>query len=369
MAVDETLLVVNAGSSSVRLSLYREGPEGAPEPVAGVRHEGTEADPAWVRDLLAEAMPRMVAHRVVHGGALRTPRLINPEVRTELDRVTALAPLHNPAALRWVDACQELFGPDLPQLAVFDTAFFADLPPHAAVYGLPTDFAERHGVRRYGFHGIAHEALWRAWCRRRPELPRGGRIITLQLGAGCSATATDRGRAVETSMGFTPAEGLLMATRSGDIDPGLLVHLLRSGVGLDALEDLMLRKGGLRGLSGRSSDMRTLLSLDDEASRLAIRVYVHRIRKYVGAYAAVLGGLDGIVFGGGVGEHAPLVRAQALQGLEAFGIVLDPDANEAACGTAARISSPTSRVEIRVQPVDEARVIAEAALQALRSLD
>lgn len=170
-------------------------------------------------------------------------------------------------------------------------------------------------------------------------------------------------------MGFTPAEGLLMATRSGDIDPGLLVHLLRSGVGLDALEDLMLRKGGLRGLSGRSSDMRTLLSLDDEASRLAIRVYVHRIRKYVGAYAAVLGGLDGIVFGGGVGEHAPLVRAQALQGLEAFGIVLDPDANEAACGTAARISSPTSRVEIRVQPVDEARVIAEAALQALRSLD
>jgi acetate kinase len=208
--------------------------------------------------------------------------------------------------------------------------------------------------------------MWRAWCRARPELPGGGRIVTLQLGAGCSATAIDEGRAVDTSMGFTPGEGLLMATRSGDIDPGLLIHLLREGIGIDALERLLMREGGLAGVSGLSGDMRVLLASDEPAARLAIDMYCLRARKYVGAYIAALGGVDGIVFGGGVGEHLPEVRARILQGLDAFGATLDAAANAAAVGSAARISTADSRIEVRVQPVDEAQVIAELAVSALR---
>lgn len=360
------LLIVNAGSSSVRLGVYRVVEGGAAvECVRSVRHEGSTADPRHLRDVLDGASPGIVGHRVVHGGTLRRPSLIDDDVHAELRRASALAPLHNPAALAWIDACETAFGAAIPQLAVFDTAFFAELPMHAALYGLPRALSEQRGLRRYGFHGIAHEAMWRAWCAARPELPQGGRIITLQLGAGCSATAIERGRAVDTSMGFTPGEGLLMATRSGDIDPGLLIHLLRDGIGVDELERLLMREGGLTGLSGLSGDMRVLLASDDPAAELAVTAYCHRVRKYIGAYIATLGGVDGIVFGGGVGEHVPAVRALVLKGLEAFGVAPDPEANDAAIGKAARISADESRIEVRVQPVDEAEVIAEAALRIL----
>jgi acetate kinase len=364
------LLIINAGSSSVRLGVYRAKENGAAVAcVRSVRHEGVAADPHYLRDILGGENPSMVAHRVVHGGTLRRPSLIDDAVGAELQRASALAPLHNPLALAWIEACKMVFGATIPQLAVFDTSFFAELPPHVALYGLPRAFSEEHGVRRYGFHGIAHEAMWRAWCALRPDLPQGGRIITLQLGAGCSATAIEQGRPVETSMGFTPGEGLLMATRSGDIDPGLLIHLLRAGVDVDELEHMLMRDGGLKGLSsGLSSDMRVLLASDESAAELAISAYCHRARKYIGAYIATLGGVDGILFGGGVGEHLPAIRANIVQGLEAFGVLMDPDANAAAVGEAAKISAGESRIELRVQPVDEAGVMAETALRVLRKL-
>lgn len=362
------LLIVNAGSSSVRIGLYRiAAGKQAVECVASVRHEGVGADSALLRDILGDSAPRAIAHRVVHGGTLRRPSLIDPQVRAELERAATLAPLHNPAALAWIDACTASFGDAIPQFAMFDTAFFADLPAPAANYGLPRAFAQERGLRRYGFHGIAHEAMWRAWCLARPDLPGGGRIVTLQLGAGCSATAIDEGRAIDTSMGFTPGEGLLMATRSGDIDPGLLIHLLRGGIGVDELEHLLMRESGLAGVSGLSGDMRVLLASDDPAAQLAIDMYCLRARKYVGAYIAALGGVDGIVFGGGVGEHLSAVRARILQGLDAFGATVDAAANAAAIGQAARISAPDSRIDVRVQPVDEAQVIAELAVSALRA--
>lgn len=362
------LLIVNAGSSSVRLGVYRIGTgEQAVECVASVRHEGHGADPALLHDILGGSAPHAIAHRVVHGGTLRRPSRIDAEVRAELERASVLAPLHNPAALAWIDVCAAAYGDAIPQFAMFDTAFFADLPAPAASYGLPRAFAQERGLRRYGFHGIAHEAMWRAWCLARPDLPGGGRIVTLQLGAGCSATAIDEGRAIDTSMGFTPGEGLLMATRSGDIDPGLIIHLLRDGIDIDTLEDLLMREGGLAGVSGQSGDMRVLLASDAPAAQLAIDMYCLRARKYVGAYIAALGGIDGIVFGGGVGEHLPTVRADILRGLDAFGAKIDAAANAAAVGSAARISAPDSRIDVRVQPVDEARVIAELAVSALRA--
>lgn len=359
-----TFLTVNAGSSSVRLAVFACTAQG-PELVADVRHEGNEAGPEPVHELIARAPGpiRFVAHRVVHGGTIRRPRVIDGAVRSELERLAPLAPLHNPPALRWIDACQALFGARIPQIAVFDTAFFADLPARAATYGLPRDLSRQYGLRRYGFHGIAHEAMWRAWCDRRPELADGGRIITLQLGAGCSVTAIERGRPVDTSMGLTPLEGLLMATRSGDVDPGLLIHLQRhAGLDAGAVERILAEEGGLLGISGRSGDLRELLASGDADARLAVEVFCYRARKYVGAYLAALGGADGIVFGGGVGEHQPPVREWILGGLEGLGIVLDRDRNAAATGEAATISAADSAVEVRVQPVDEAGVMARDAL-------
>lgn len=364
------LLIVNAGSSSVRLGVYRVGRhDGAAECVRSVRHEGAVADPRYLREVLGgDIVPCLVAHRIVHGGALRHPALLDDQVYTELQRASALAPLHNPLALSWIDVCRTSFGGAVPQLAVLDTSFFAEMPPHVALYGLPRAFSQEHGLRRYGFHGIAHEAMWRAWCMLRPDLPQGGRIITLQLGAGCSATAIEQGRPVETSMGFTPGEGLLMATRSGDIDPGLLVHLLRTGTNVDELERMLMHDGGLKGLSGLSGDMRVLLASGDPAAKLAIDAFCHRARKYIGAYIATLGGVDGILFGGGVGEHLPVIRAKVLKGLEAFGVLVDSAANMASVGEATRISARESKVEVRVQPVDEAAVMAETALRVLQEL-
>jgi len=358
-----SLLVVNAGSSSLRLALYRCTAQGLRR-LRDLRLEAPDPAPAPVRECLAGQPPVVrVAHRIVHGGTLTRPRLIDPAVLAEVERVAPLAPLHNPAALAWFRVCRDLLGPSVPHVAVFDTAFFADLPERAATYGLPRALARAHGLRRQGFHGIAHEAMWRAWRDRRPDLPQGGRLITLQLGAGCSVTATSAGRAVDTSMGFTPLEGLVMATRCGDIDPGLLLHLQRDAViDTEALERLLGREGGLAGISGVSGDLRVLLGSEDPAARLAVEVFCYRARKYVGAYMAALGGVDGIVFGGGAGEHLPPIRAGILGGLEGLGIGLDAARNDAAIGHAAGISTEASPVEVRVEPVDEAAVIAGAAM-------
>ncbi|HKQ30680.1 MAG TPA: acetate/propionate family kinase [Burkholderiales bacterium] len=357
-----TLLTVNAGSSSLRLTAFsRDG-----QMVATRHHAGTEAPPAALEEFLStpgiDAIEG-VAHRIVHGGErLVQPCLIDVDIEAEIARLAPLAPLHNPAALKWIRLCRALLGAAVPQVAVFDTAFYAQLPEVARRYALPKALVQRHGLRRVGFHGLAHEAMWRRWRALRPDIADGGRVISIQLGAGCSVTAIDRGRAVDTSMGFTPLEGLVMATRCGDVDPGLLAFLQRAeGLTSEQLERLLNDQSGLLGLSGESADMKRLLASSQPDARLAIDVYCYRVRKYIGAYWAVLGDVEAILFGGGVGEQAPIVRRQILAGLESLGIVLDVAANEAARGTEARISHADSRVAVWVTTVDEAGVLARMA--------
>lgn len=361
------VLTVNAGSSSLRLVLFRHGSSGV-ERLCSVHREGAEADPrAALREVQAGASGAigLVAHRVVHGGGRGGASIIDDAVEREIAAAAELAPLHNPPALRCLRAIRAALAPGTPHVAVFDTAFFHDLDAVAARYPLPPQPGSRHELRRYGFHGSAHRAMWRAWRDLNPELTNGGRIITLQLGAGCSAAAIREGRAIDTSMGFTPLEGLMMATRSGDIDPGLLIYLQRAqGLSADALEVLLTRNSGLAGVSGLGGDMRSLLASADPRAGLAIDMFCYRARKYVGAYLAALGGADAILFGGGIGEHSPEVRRRILHGLEALGVRTDMTRNTAAIGATARISTDDSPVAVQVVVVDEARELAESALEA-----
>jgi acetate kinase len=280
-----------------------------------------------------------------------------------------LAPLHLPIALDWVTLCRTTFGPDVPQIGVFDTAFFATLPAVAQWYAIPLDIQKSHGARRFGFHGLAHESMLRRIQQLRPDVDRGGRLISIQLGAGCSIAAIDRGVPQDTSMGFSPLEGLVMATRSGDIDAGLLTFLQRTaGFTPGSLERLLNTQSGLLGLSGLSGDMRALLKSRSQEADFAIELYCYRIRKYIGAYMAVLGGIDTIVFGGGVGEHSPEVRERILAGMEWCGVALDHDRNYAARGTDetdARITGSRGHVDVWVVAVDEGALLAREAMLVL----
>jgi acetate kinase len=221
-------------------------------------------------------------------------------------------------------------------------------------------------LRRFGFHGLAHQAMWRAWRESQPERARGGRLISLQLGSGCSAAAIASGSPLDTSMGFSPLEGLVMATRAGDLDPGLLLHLQQvAGVGLAELAELLSQRAGLCGLAGHGGDLRAIFADGGEAARLAVDVYCHRARKYVGAYLALLGGVDAVVFGGGVGEHQPEIRARILAGMAWAGIEIDDAANQKVIGASGKISR--GEVDVAVVAVDEAAVILEQALRAWSS--
>ena len=361
-----TLLTVNSGSTSVKLALYEMSAAGVPTRAAAEQHSGPTLDPQGVlRALMAKlaSAPQAVAHRIVHGGTqFSQPTRIDARVLAAIEQLSPLAPLHNPPALRWVSAARELWGAETPQVAVFDTAYFARLPRVAAEYALAPRFGVERGVRRYGFHGLAHESMWRSWCERYPELPRGGRLITLQLGGGCSITAIHRGRPLDTSMGFSPLEGLVMATRSGDVDPAVIPYLEHE-LGLSGAQvvDLLNHEAGLAGLSGTDANPSVLLADRAPRAQFAVELYCYRIRKYIGAYLAVLEGCDGIVFGGGVGEHAPGVRARALAGLGWAGVALDPALNDAARGQEARISPAGAAVSVHVIAPDEDSILARAA--------
>jgi len=362
--VAPVILAVNAGSSSLRLTAFVHAPDGL-RSLAAQHVDGNGRAEKLLREFLYRhriTRVHAVAHRVVHGGdALVAPCVIDDRVEAEIERVAPLAPLHNPPALAGIRACRALFGADVPQVAVFDTGFYAHMPEVARTYALP----RRLGLRRYGFHGIAHQAMWRRWRARRPEIANGGRVISLQLGAGCSITAVADGMPRDTSMGFTPLEGLVMATRAVDVDPGALLYLLRDGgMTAGALDALLNEEAGLRGLAG-DSDMRALLAATEPEARLAVELYCYRARKYLGAYLAVLGGADAILFGGGVGEHAAPVRAQILTGLEWVGVRLDATANAAADTGERRISAADSRVEAWIVPVDEEAILAQEAEQVL----
>jgi acetate kinase len=353
-------LTVNAGSSSIRIDLRdaesMRSLAAFHAAVSAVEHAAT------LRSFLgrdARTTPSLVAHRIVHGGPRWThPVEIDHDVERGLEGLVPWAPLHLPAALAWLRGAREVL-PGAPQVAVFDTGFFADLPAVASTYAIPRALAARLAIRRYGFHGIAHAAMWRRWSEWHGGA---GRIITLQLGAGCSAAAIADGRPVDTSMGFSPAEGLVMATRPGDLDPGLLVYLQREErLDSDATDRMLNEACGLLGLSGTTADMRELCASSDAAAALAVDVFTYRVRKYLGAYLAVLGGLDGIIFGGGIGEHSPRIRAACLAGLAGLGIELEPPANEAALEGDARISASGARVAVHTVAVDEAGELARAA--------
>ncbi len=366
------VLTVNTGSTSVKLAAYRADPgsgEAGPPPrrVAAQHLTGAALDPlATLREFLRQldAPPAAVAHRVVHGGTRFTaPTLLDDAAREAIAALSELAPLHNPVALRWIDAAREACGAGVAHVATFDTAFFAALPRVATEYALPPELGIELGIRRYGFHGLAHEAMWRRWCQLQPTLPGGGRLITLQLGGGCSMAALDQGRPRDTSMGFSPLEGLVMATRSGDVDAAIVPYLEhRLGVSGEQVVELLNERAGLAGVAGSPADPQKLLDEGAERGRLALELYCYRARKYLGSYLAVLGGCDGVAFGGGVGEHVPEVRARILAGLEWAGIELAPAANQTARGSESRISAARSRVSVWVVPVDEELLMVRAAL-------
>ena len=367
------IVTVNSGSTSIKLAAFEldraTGPRTDLPALAAVHHAGTHLEPqAELSAFLAQlpAAPVAVAHRVVHGGQRFTHAVrIDAGVRRGIGKLSALAPLHNPLALRWIDAASALCGAGVTQVAVFDTAFFAHLPRVAAEYALPPALGWDVGVRRYGFHGLAHEAMWRRWCQLHSALERGGRLITLQLGGGCSIAALEQGAPRDTSMGFSPLEGLVMATRCGDIDAAVVPYLaLRLGTDAAHLIESFNREAGLLGIGGHASPS-DLLAAGDERAEQALDLYCYRIRKYIGAYLAVLGGCDGIVFGGGVGEHVPEVRRRVLAGLDWAGIALDTVTNAAAVGREGRISAVNSAIAVWTLCVAEEPLLAFAAVAAL----
>ena len=313
-----------------------------------------------------------VGHRVVHGGeSFRNHARIDGGVIREIENCMDLAPLHNPANLSGIRAARALLGEGVPMVAVFDTAFHSTMPEASYLYALPYQLYRRHRIRRYGFHGTSH-----AWLAQRyAELAGRPRdavdLITLHLGNGCSACAIRQGRSVATSMGFTPLEGLVMGTRCGDVDPSLVEHIaLKEGMSLREMDSLLNKQSGLFGVSGLTSDMRELLDEErehgDRRATLAIDLFVRRVKHYVGAYLAELGGAEAIVFSGGIGENSPEVRRRICDGLGWLGIDLDPAKNAAAApGTEGEVGMAGARVRLAVIPTDEERMIARETVAVL----
>jgi len=390
------VLVLNCGSTSVKFRLL-DTDATAGQPLAGGRVErvGGEATavfeaprgPAarW-RDSVdhAAAVERVVdwltgpagappidavGHRVVHGGDRFTaPVLVDGAVVAAVEALETLAPLHNRPSLAGMRAARRALGPDVPMVAAFDTAFHAALPDAAARYAIPDDLARRHGVRRYGFHGLAYRSVLGGYARAVGVEPAVVRLVALHLGGGCSAAAIAGGRSVDTSMGFTPLEGLVMTTRSGDLDPALVDYLAeREGVPAARVVGWLNERSGLLGLSGTSGDVRDLLAAQagDPRARLALDVFVHRARKYVGAYLAVLGGADAVVFSGGIGERSAEIRARICAGWEWCGLALDPQRNAVSVDGPVRVSRDAARLAAWVVPADEESVVARDTVACL----
>ncbi|MGJ5753283.1 acetate kinase [Streptomyces puniciscabiei] len=315
------------------------------------------------RDGLGLDSPELAAigHRVVHGGMFFTePTVIDDAVLTEIERLIPVAPLHNPANLTGIRTAQAL-RPDLPQVAVFDTAFHTTMPEPAARYAIDPKIADRHRIRRYGFHGTSHAYVSRETARLLGRDPSEVNVIVLHLGNGASASAVEKGRCVDTSMGLTPLEGLVMGTRSGDVDPAVIFHLARVGdMSMDEIDTLLNKRSGLFGLCG-DNDMREIrrrIDEGDEEAALAFDIYIHRLKKYIGAYYAVLGKVDAVAFTAGVGENAAPVREAAIVGLESLGLAVDPELNAVRADGARLISPKDARVAVAVVPTDEELEIA-----------
>lgn len=399
--VKRAILAVNSGSSSLKISLFQMNGENGPlERVLDASVEEIYTSPrvclngvlqslascgisnistafSCLHQLLQEqpqgqeVFNRLAAvgHRVVHGGEYNCSQIITEGVLKEVDSLADLAPLHNPACLQGIYAARQAFGSHLRQVAVFDTAFHQTMPPCAATYGIPCDLAHKHRIKKYGFHGIAHAYLWDLYQKSQRQACR-HKIITLHLGSGCSMAAIEGGVSVDTTMGFTPLEGLLMATRCGDLDPAVVEFLcIRENKSVGEIVRLLNFESGLLGLSGGvSKEMRILLSQAENSSevRLAIEVFKYRIQKYIGAFQNILKGADALVFSGGIGENSWILRQQIADELKWQGIYLDPAANCQATklkpGDLQMISAAHSSLKVYAAGCDENHYIAEQAL-------
>ena len=354
--MSSALLTLNAGSSNLKYGLYRRG-----EKILGGRIDNDDAPTpelmlAKVEAVLGGRSLAAAGHRIVHGGpGIDGPALLDEKLLRKLEALSTAAPLHQPQSLALVRALAAR-QPALPQIGCFDTAFHASLKPEAWRFALPRRF-EQDGIRRYGFHGLSY-AYIAARLREIAPGPASGRIIVAHLGAGSSLCAMKEGVSIDTSMGFTPLDGVAMATRCGALDPGVLLHMLRQGMTAAEIEDLLYRKAGLLGVSGISGDMRVLLASPAAAAQEAIDLYVFRIVREIGALSATLGGLDGLVFTGGIGENAPEIRARICDRLSWLGVMLAPEAN---AGNAVAIGSEKS-ITVWALPTDEEAVIARQSL-------
>ena len=371
------VLALNCGSSSVKSALIdtahdRRLQEIHIENIGSDLTAAVDELLARYRRLDASLSPEAVVHRVVHGGEkFRDPTRLDDAVLDEIEQLNHLAPLHNPPALAAIRRAMAAL-PDVPHVAVFDTAFHSTLPDHAREYALPLDIRRRFGIRRFGFHGINHEQVAHGVATYLRTEVKTLRIISCHLGNGASVTAIEGGRSVDTSMGMTPLEGLVMGTRAGDVDPGVLLQLRREGhLDADELDDLLNKRSGLKGLAG-TNDMREIerrANSGDQSCVLAIEIYVHRIRKYIGAYAAGMGGADAIAFTAGVGEHNALIRRRCSERLEFMGAVLDVASNErvklSSDQPVAAFNAADSRVRLLAVRADEEIAMARATAAAL----
>ncbi|MGB9682273.1 MAG: acetate/propionate family kinase [bacterium] len=391
------VLVVNCGSSSLKYQLfdmeneeviakgvverigtppsylvYTLNGEKVKKEVEAANH--TEAFKVVVNALLNEERPVIksieeigaVGHRIVHGGErFKEPTIINEEVMAEIERNNELAPLHNPAGLAGIRGSLEVL-PNVPQTAIFDTSFHSQMPKYAYLYALPLRFYRDHRIRRYGFHGTSHYYVSHRAAQLVGKPIEELKIITCHLGNGCSITAVKGGRSVDTSMGFTPLEGLVMGTRSGDIDPAIPLYLIRElKYTPEDVDDILNKESGLLGLSEFSNDMRDVMrsaASGDQKSQLAMEIFCYRIKKYIGAYAAIMNGLDILVFTAGIGENEPEVRELVCKDMDFLGISIDPQRNNFK-GQEREISTPNSKVKVWVVPTNEELVIARETLR------
>ncbi len=384
------VLVCNSGSSSLKIKLLempgerelarglveRIGDPQAPARLVFARPEGSKpsrelacADHrqalALLLDLLGAGDLSLVGHRLVHGGHLFAgATVVDDQSLAQMETLRDLAPLHMPPALAVVRACRELL-PGVRQVACFDTSFYLGMPAKSYLYAVPREWYTEHGVRRFGFHGLSHQYVTQAAADMLGLSLDKLKLISAHLGNGASITAFDRGRVLDTSMGFTPLEGLIMGTRAGYLDPAVLPYMARrTGLSLDQMVDLLNNRSGLAAISGRGRDLRAILAAraqGDDNAALAIEMYVHTLRKYIGGYCFALGGCQAIAFTAGVGENSPEVRALALGGLEDCGLFLDPEANARTVGKAGLISAAHSKIKVLVVPTDEERMITRQA--------
>ncbi|MDP1608856.1 MAG: acetate/propionate family kinase [Chlamydiales bacterium] len=397
MSEEKQILVINCGTSSVKLSLFSANEtsplvrlwEGhlkgifssTPSLETGIEKKKTTslASCNSYRDAILSILEYLkadhfslssicgVGHRVVHGGKQFTKSiLLTDSVLRELQTISSLAPLHNPPSLEGIAAAKELFSDKIPQIAVFDTAFHAHFPPYVALYPIPLELAERHQIKRYGFHGISHEYVWAKYAEAHPEKKKTGKVITLHLGSGCSLAAIRGGSSVDTTMGFTPLDGLMMSTRSGGIDPAIVAFLSeKERKSPSEIVAILNHQSGLLGISGKTGNMQSLLSFIecDERAQLAIDMFLHNLLKAAGAFITILGGIDAFIFSGGIGENCPLIRSRFLKALSWLDIFLDEPKNEQCrhlnFGDMRMLSTEASAIKAFVVATDENLAIAE----------